>query len=175
MDSSYNSATLRRENNIHDIEEVILKYWPQINYRVRNSLGYENSDWEDLAGDILINIIEALRHNKFRGESSIGTFIYTITTRRIIDYIRRKVRLQKYVREKGRGSNLREPDKKRERAVEIRDAIKKLKPRYADLLYLYYYSGLTQVEIAENLGLSLRTVNVQIRDAKLSLKKIIEK
>ena len=175
MSISYDSEALRNNETFYDIEEIILKYWPQINYRVRNSLGYENSDWEDLAGDILINIIEALRNNKFRGESSIGTFIYTITTRRIIDYIRRKVRLQKYMHERGRGSNLHEPEKKREQAVEVKDAIKRLKPRYADLLYLYYYSGLTQIEIAENLGLSLRTINVQIKDARQSLKNIIQK
>lgn len=175
MGSSHDSEALRNNETFYDIEEIILKYWPQINYRVRNSLGYKNSDWEDLAGDILINIIEALRYNKFRGESSVGTFIYTITSRRIIDYIRRKVRLKKYMLEKGHGSDLHEPEKKREQAEEVKDAIKRLKPRYADLLYLYYYSGLTQIEIAENLGLSLRTINVQIKDAKQSLKNIIDK
>ena len=175
MGSSYDSEALRKNEAFYDIEEIILKYWPQINYRVRNSLGYVNSDWEDLAGDILINIIEALRNNKFRGESSIGTFIYTITTRRIIDYIRRKVRLQKYMLAKGREPDLHEPGKKREQAEEVKDAIKKLQPRHADLLYLYYYSGLTQIEIAENLDLSLRTVNIKIKDARQSLKKIIDK
>lgn len=175
MGSTYDSEALKNNETFYDIEEIILKYWPQINYRVRNSLGYKNSDWEDLAGDILINIIEALRYNKFRGESSVGTFIYTITSRRIIDYIRRKGRLKKYMLEKGRGLGLHEPEKKRERAEEVKDAIKRLKPRYADLLYLYYYSGLTQIEIAANLGLSLRTVNVQIKDARQSLKNIIEK
>ena len=175
MSISSDSDALRNNETFYDIEEIILKYWPQINYRVRNSLGYKNSDWEDLAGDILINIIEALRNNKFRGESSIGTFIYTITTRRIIDYIRRKGRLKKYMLEKGNVPNLYEPEKKKVQAEEVKDAIRRLKPRYADLLYLYYYSGLTQIEIAENLGLSLRTINVQIKDARQSLKSIIDK
>ena len=47
------------KKNSVDLEELVLKFWPQINYRVRNSLGYTNPDWEDVASEVLIDIIES--------------------------------------------------------------------------------------------------------------------
>jgi RNA polymerase sigma factor (sigma-70 family) len=56
----------------------------------------------------------------------------------------------------------------------LADSIKKLKPRDADILYLYYYLGLSQLEIAGIFGISKRWVNTLIKNSTKSLKKILE-
>jgi len=157
-----------------DLEELILRFWPQINYRVRNSLGFANPDWEDIASDVLIDIIEAIKKGKFRGESSIGTFIYVITSRRIIDYIRKKGKLPKSVAVEDQIPDPYESMESKEKSIFLAESIKKLKPRNADILYLYYYLGLSQVEIARIFGISKRWVNTLIKNSTKSLKKILE-
>jgi len=161
--------------NSVDLEELVLKFWPQINYRVRNSLGYTNPDWEDVASEVLIDIIESIRKGKFRGESSLGTFIYVITSRRIIDYIRKKGKLPKSVTVEDQIPDPYDSMDKKEKAIYLAESIKKLKPRDADILYLYYYLGMSQIEIAGIFGISKRWVNTLIKNSTKSLKKILEK
>ena len=75
-----------------DLEEVIAEYWPQISFRVKRSLGYSNPEWEDVCAEIMISVIESIKKSRFREESSLGTFIYSITSHKICDHFRRKGR-----------------------------------------------------------------------------------
>ena len=88
-----------RKKEAFDLEEVIIKYRPIISFRVKKSLGSYSPDWEDVVNEIITNVIEKVKKGEFRGESSIGTFIYTITSRRIIDFIRQKSKVLKYAPE----------------------------------------------------------------------------
>lgn len=165
------------ENNLN-IEEVILQYWPQINFRVRKSLGFNNTEWEDVASEIIFDVIKAIKTRKFRGDSKIGTFIYVITSRRIIDYIRKKSRNIKYINDALQHNHFVDPCEivqKKEQIELLSVSLKKLKPRDADILYLYFYMGLTQKEIAQMYGISARKVYEIMKNAKLSLKKIIQR
>lgn len=162
-----------KKDDKNDLEEIILKYWPQINFRVRRSLGHFNSDWEDVASEILLNVIEALEKKKFRGESSLGTFIYKITSRRIIDYIRNKNRKTKHLQELDKLSDPHQHVEKKEQAEMFSECIKKLKPRHADMLYLYYYMGVSQSEIAQTFGISPSRVSQLLNNATEFLKRII--
>ena len=157
-----------------DLEELVLRFWPQINYRVRNSLGFTNPDWEDIASEVLIDIIKAIKKGRFRGDSSIGTFIYVITSRRIVDYIRKKGKLPKSVSVEDQIPDPYESMERKEKSIFLTESIKKLKPRDADILYLYYYLGLSQQEIAGMFGISKRWVNTLIKKSTKSLKKILE-
>jgi len=88
--SFYNVRTVERPNIAHDLDAIIAKYRPIVSFRVKKSLGSYTPDWEDVVNEIMLNTIEKLESGKFRGDSSVGTFIYTITSRRIIDHIRKK-------------------------------------------------------------------------------------
>jgi RNA polymerase sigma-70 factor (ECF subfamily) len=166
--------TKTEEKIIPNLEEVILKFWPQINYRTKSSLGYYNLEWEDVASEILLNVVEAIKKNKFRGESSIGTFIYKITSRRIIDYIRKKGRFPKHLPEPNHSLDPYDYVLEKEQSELLSRSIKKLKPKYADMLYLFYYMGMSQTEIARTYGISTGRVSVLIKEARKSLKKIIQ-
>ena len=76
-----------------DLNEVVVKYRPVVSFKVKKSLGAQTPDWEDVVNEVITQVIEKVKKGEFRGESSIGTFIYTITSRRIVDHIRQKTKV----------------------------------------------------------------------------------
>jgi len=158
-----------------DITEVIEQYRPIISYRVKKSIGAHTPDWEDIVNEILINVIEKLKKNEFRGDSSIGTFIYTITQRRIIDFIRKKSRVLKHAPDTTPFPTPLEKVEDKERADMVATAIEKLKPKYKEILYLYYYKELSREEVAQRLGIPTRRVSERVNYAQKLLRKMIKK
>lgn len=157
-----------------DPEEVLLKYWPQIGFRVKNSIGRSTPDWEDVASEILVAVIEALRREKFRGESSLGTFIYSVTTNKIIDHIRQKKKIPAPFPVSGRDSDPYLHLETQEQVRLVAGFLKKLKPKYADILYLHYYLDLPLSQIAQIYGISPGTMNTWIKTARNTLKKLMK-
>ncbi len=156
-------------------EEILLKYWPQISYRVKNSIGRSTPDWEDVGSEILLGVIEAIRKGKFRGESALGTFIYSITTHKIVDHIRQKKRAFEQIPEPGQGLDPSLQAEKQERVKLVAELLKNLKPRYADILYLHYYLDLSRNEIARIYGISPGRVGFLIATARKALKNLLRK
>jgi len=163
-----------KKEKIPDLEEILLKYWPQISFRVKNSIGRSTPDWEDIGSEILLNVIEALRKKTFRGQSSLGTFIYSITTNKIIDFIRQKKKVLREIPAPDLDSDPYFSVEKDEKAKLVSMYLKKLKPKYADILYLHYYLDLPQTEIAKIYGVSPTWVSVMVIKARKTLKSLME-
>lgn len=158
-----------------DLEEIIAKYRPILSFRVKKYLGHQNPDWEDVVNEVITNVIEKIQKGEFRGESSIGTFIYTISSRRIVDYIRQKSKILKHIPEPKSFPAPPDQLEDKERAEGLAQAIKKLKPKYRKVLYLYYYKGLSRNEVGQKLGISPRRVSERVDYAQKLLKKLIKK
>jgi RNA polymerase sigma-70 factor (ECF subfamily) len=156
------------------LEKIFMKYKPIVTFRVKKSLGALNPDSDDVANEIITNVVEKIKKGEFRGESSIGTFIYTITSRRIVDYIRQKSKVLKHIPEPSSYPDPQEQIENQERAEMIAVAIKKLKPKYREVLYLYYYKDLSREEVAEKLGISPRRVSERVNYSQKLLKKLIK-
>lgn len=54
-------------------------------------------------------------------------------------------------------------------------AIMRLKPKYLEVVLLYFYQGYSMKEIAETLGLSEAAVSIRIRRAKQKLRDELER
>ncbi len=156
-----------------DLEEIFAKYRPIVGFRVKKALGGSTPDWEDVVNEIMTNVLEKIQKGEFRGESSIGTFIYTVTSRRIVDYIRHKSKVLKHAPEPQPFPAPHEHVESKERAEVIVSAIKKLKPKYREVLYLYYYRDLSREEVAKKLGISPRRVSERVNYAQKLLRKMI--
>jgi len=167
-------ATMERTKEAINIEEIYTKYRPVISFRVKKSLGASTPEWEDIVNEIITNVIEKLKKGEFRGESSIGTFIYTITSRRIIDYIRHKSKVLKHAPEPAPYPDPQEYIENKERAELMANAIKKLKPKYREVLYLYYYKDFSREEVAKKLSISPRRVSERVNYSQKLLKKWIK-
>jgi len=156
-----------------DLDAIVAKYRPVVSFRVKKSIGVRTPDWEDIVNEIMINVVEKLKKGEFRGDSSIGTFIYTITSRRIIDFIRKKSKVLKHAPEPNPYLSPQEHVENRERARWIADSIEKLKPKYKEILYLYYYQELSREEVAKKLNISPRRVSERVNYAQKLLRKIM--
>jgi RNA polymerase sigma-70 factor (ECF subfamily) len=154
-----------------DIQELIVRYRPIITFRVRKALGHRNADCEDLVSEILSQVMEKIQSGEFRGESSLGTFVYTITSRRIVDYIREKTKVMKYAPEPLPFPDPQETLEVQELSEKVKKALGRLKPKYRDVLYLYYYQELSREEVASSLGISTRKVSELVNYALKLLRK----
>ncbi len=157
-----------------DLDEIIAKYRPIVSFRVKKSIGVQTPEWEDVVNEIMVNVIEKLKKGEFRGESSIGTFIYTITSRRIIDFIRSKSKVLKHAPEANPYASPEENIENKERAEWIARAIEKLKPKYKEVLYLYYFKDLSREEVANRLKITPRRVSERVNYAQKLLRKILK-
>ncbi|MDI6699459.1 MAG: sigma-70 family RNA polymerase sigma factor [Candidatus Saccharicenans sp.] len=154
-----------------DIQELMVRYRPIIAFRVRKALGAQNTDCEDLVSEILSQVLEKLQLGEFRGESSLGTFVYTITSRRIVDYIREKTKVMKYAPEPAPFPDPQETLEVAEMSDKVKKALSRLKPKYREVLYLYYYQELSREEVAERLKVSTRKVSELVNYALKLIRK----
>ena len=165
---------MKKGNKDLDLDAIVAKYRPVVSFRVKKSIGVKTPDWEDVVNEIMINVVEKLKKGEFRGESSIGTFIYTITSRRIIDFIRKKSKVLKHAPEPNPYVSPHEHVENRERAQWIANSIEKLKPKYKEILYLYYYQELSREEVAKKLNISPRRVSERVNYAQKLLRKVMK-
>jgi RNA polymerase sigma-70 factor (ECF subfamily) len=166
------APTSRKKQDLA-LEEAIRKYAPVITFRVRKALAGSAQDAEDIVNEILMQAIEKVRSGEFRGESSLGTFLYTITSRRIVDFIRAKTRVLHHAPEPAPFADPQEEVEAKERARVIREAINRLKPKYRDVIYLYYYQELPREEVARKLGISPHQVSERVNYAVKLVRKEI--
>jgi RNA polymerase sigma-70 factor (ECF subfamily) len=157
-----------------DLDEVVVKYRPIVSFKVKKSLGTRTPDWEDVVNEIITQVIEKVKKGEFRGDSSIGTFIYTVTSRRIVDYIRQKTKILKGIPEPATLPDPCDDAESRERARVLAEAIKQLKPKFKEVLNLYYYQELSREEVAHRLGISPRRVSERLNYAQKLLRKMIK-
>lgn len=165
---------MEKRNKNLDLDVIVAKYRPVVSFRVKKSIGVKTPDWEDVVNEIMINVVEKLKKDEFRGDSSIGTFIYTITSRRIIDFIRKKSKVLKHAPEPNPYISPQEHVENRERAQWIAGSIEKLKPKYKEVLYLYYYQELSREEVAKKLNISSRRVSERVNYAQKLLRKVMK-
>lgn len=158
-----------------ELDEIVAKYRPVITFKVKKSLGARTPDWEDVVNEVMLNVIDKLKKGDFRGDSSIGTFIYTITSRRIIDFIRQKSKVLKHAPEPDPFPSPVSMIETKEKAAVLAKAISKLKPKYIEVLYLYYYKEMGRKEVADQLGIPPRRVSERVNYAQKLLKKALQK
>ena len=158
-----------------DLAEMVLRYKPVVGFKVKKALGGGNPDWEDVVGEIMMQVVEKVKTGDFRGESSIGTFIYTITSRRIVDYIRQKTRVLRGVPEMPPLPDPHDRIERIEREKRLAAAVKQLPEKYRNVLYLYYYKDLDRDEVGSELGISPARVSERLNYAQKLLKKILNR
>lgn len=171
----YNENVVKKEEEPLNIEDIVSKYRPIISFKVKKSIGAHTPDWEDIVNEILLNVIEKIEKSEFRGDSSIGTFIYTIAHRRIIDHIRQKSKILKHAPEPEPFSSPIQRIEDEERAEHMAHLLERLKPKYKEVLYLYYYRDLSREEVAKRLNITPRRVSERVNYAQKLLRKMINK
>ncbi len=130
---------------------------------------------EDLTQEIYIKCYK--NYHKFRSNSSIKTWIYSIAANHCKDYLRsgyaKYVSLSAKIIElaKGQTKNPEEIAIENDSSKIITDKVLSLSVKYREVIYLFYFKELKIPVIASTLGVNENTVKSRLRRAKMLLKK----
>jgi len=146
-----------------------------IAFRVLNS----GPEAEDLTQEVFLNLLQKQTYNPAR--SSLGRFLSTVTRNRAIDRVRARSNRQRILQGMTSPeasveafSLPEEQASQGERSQRVREALKTLPEKQRDLLWLAYYHGFSQSEIAAHTNIPLGTVKSRIRQGLLQLKETLK-
>lgn len=145
---------------------------------------HDRKDAEDLAQDVFVEVY--LSVNKFKGDSSLSTWLYRIAVNKSLDFIRRKKRKKRLasltslfglnldkepsIRSTSTPLSILEQDDK---IGLLLKALARLPENQKTAIILAKHEGLSYLEISEILKTSPSAVDSLIQRAKQNLKKIL--
>jgi len=143
----------------------------------------QRADAEELAQEAFLRLFKSLA--TFRGESSVGTWLYRTTTRLAIDHLRRETLKRKIFFFRGNDADQFDPFElavdpsaspqeqllARETAGRMQQQLNRLPPRQKAVFVLRHMEGLPLKEIAVTLGLEEGTVKAHLHRAITTFRK----
>ncbi len=167
-------------------EEIYDKFHQNVAHYLERMVGKSDSD--DLTQEVFLKINKGLKD--FKGESSLSTWIYRISTNAALDKIRsrpyredsKKVSLDKVSSEtETENPRTEEISLSAEReAIRnemnecIREFVDRLQQDYRTIIILSELKDLKNQEVADILGISLDAAKIRLHRARMKLKEIFE-
>lgn len=133
---------------------------------------------EELAEDTFVKLVT--KRPRFHQKSSFKTWLYTIGRNVALDHIRHKSQFFQVSYEDCHELAVEEANLecayiREERAVLLHRAMCELKPEYRQVLWLSYFEGFSNRDIATIMKCSTHSVETMVWRAKLALKKRLNK
>jgi RNA polymerase sigma factor (sigma-70 family) len=137
------------------IKSVYRDHFESMAWVVKNNSGSQQ-DAEDIFQEVLVNFIDLVQKNKFRSESSVKTFLFSMTKHTWLNELKKRgrsgVRDLKY--QKAR--ELREADvshliAEREEKKQVMQVVEQLGDTCKKILVMFYYENLSMKEILASL------------------------
>jgi RNA polymerase sigma-70 factor (ECF subfamily) len=167
--------------------EAFIKYYEKKVYNTAYRLMGSREDACDISQEVFLKVYKSI--NTFRGNSSLSTWVYRITTNLCLDEIRKRKGVRIFSIDKpietNEGEIYREtPDtsdtpediiNKKEVQEFVQDAINQLPVDQKTVVVLRDIQDLSYQEIAKILDCSLGTVKSRLNRGRLALKQIIER
>ncbi len=163
-----------------DIDKWFIEILKENESKIFNLIFWHVGDFEeakDLTQDVFLKVYKNLK--KFRGESSVNTWVYRIALNHVNSYLRKSSSRRKTVSlngmedSKGLTMNSEYPEFKPEYRI-LRQKIKELPVEYREVIVLFYFDGKTYEEIAETIGSPIGTVKSRLNRARRILKQALE-
>jgi RNA polymerase sigma-70 factor (ECF subfamily) len=143
------------------METLYRTYGSMVLRRARTLLGDEHAA-QDMVQEVFMKAIRAFP--SFRGESSLTTWLYQVTTNHCLNAIRDGARRRRALE---RRMPAHEPvAESAEDRLGVDELLKQLPRELAEVAIYYYVDQMNQDEIATLLGISERTVRNRLRDFK---------
>ena len=142
------------------------------------------SDAEDLTLEAFGKAFKSL--HQYSPTYAFSTWLFKIASNNCIDFLRKKKGVNVSIEDKEENENTdsiklksKEPNPeekliRKQKAILLRNVVRKLKPRYQVLVELRYFKEFSYEEIAKTLDLPLGTVKAQLFRAREMLFKMIE-
>ncbi len=130
---------------------------------------------EELMEEVFFRLLT--RRPRFFGRSSFKTWLFAMARNLALDQLRRESRLAELPEEaliRAQTEDVERQYLKKEQALQIHDAIKRLPPDYGRVLYLIYFEDFSNAEAARVLGKTKRQVENLGYRARQALRKQLE-
>ena len=177
MDNGASSYRRYLDGDDTGLTEIIRDYKDGLTLYIN---GYVNNIFtaEDLMEDTFFKL--AIRKPRFSGKSSFKTWLYAIARNIALDYLRKNSKFEKtpiedmnnYIVEE---VNVEKEYLIKEQKITLHRTMRKLKSEYFQVLYLVYFEGFTNEEIAKIMKKNKRQIENLIYRAKGTLKSELEK
>ncbi len=141
-------------------------------YRITGDL----HDAEDVVQDTFVRL--AIKKPRFFGKSSFKTWLYTIARNIAIDGLRRKktdVELESALPFVDSADSVEEAYLREEVSLGVRQAVRELKPEYAQAIWLVYFEGFSNPDAARVMKKTRHQFENLIYRARLALKRELER
>jgi len=164
-------------NGDHNLfKELIKKYENQVAATVIGMLGH-CPEAEDIGQETFIQLYKSL--DKFRGESSLGTYLTRIAINLSLNEIKRRKRRRKFFfsRTDDKTENMpttKNSNDQKEIKKIVRMGIQKLEPKFRSVIVLRLIDGYSTQETAQILKLPVGTVLSRLARAQMKLKEILK-
>ncbi|MED3554318.1 sigma-70 family RNA polymerase sigma factor [Cytobacillus praedii] len=158
------------------IEDLMTEYGTEL-----TSLAFSYVKDYAQAKDIVQNVFISCYQNlhKFKGESSVKTWLYRITINQCKDYLKssyfsRIFSFAKLEKEEQQELNPEANLLNKDRDTQVKKIVLSLSPKYKEIIFLYYYKDFSVEEISTILKVSANTVKTRLARGRGRLKKLLE-
>jgi RNA polymerase sigma-70 factor (ECF subfamily) len=146
-----------------ELEALYRSYGPLVRRRARTLLG-DDLEAQDAQQEVFVRVIGAM--GEFRRQSQPSTWLYRITTNLCLNRIRDGRRRREHLTRLGEEAvasedNSRHPVSPETRAT-LRRILGDIGPELSEIAIYYYVDEMDQVEIAQILGVSRRTIGYRL-------------
>lgn len=147
-------SNLRAGQRMNDIIQSIYRnHFESLSRYITNNSG-SRQDAEDIFQEVLVNFIELVQKDKFRGESSIKTFLFSMNRHTWLNELKRRGRALSREEKFEKGQERVEMDTshliaEREEKAAIAALVSELGDTCKKILTLFYYENLSMREILE--------------------------
>lgn len=155
-----------------EFETIVYQYINDIRKLVFSYVNNKET-MEDITQEVFITAFQNL--NRFKGESSIKTWLYRIAINKSKDYLKswhyRYTSLVHFFHEKDSGRNVENEILKSLRNQELANVIMSIPIKYREIIILYYYHDQDTTEISNLLRVNVSTVRTRLTRAREIIKR----
>jgi RNA polymerase sigma factor (sigma-70 family) len=169
-------ANLRSGNRMDEtIKRIYREYFDGLSWYVINNNG-NRQDAEDIFQEVIIDFIELVQKNKFRGESTIKTFLFSLNRHIWLNELKRRnralAREEKYQKgQEGSAADVGDLIGDREAKQQVMGLVTQLGEACKKILVMFYYENASIKEMLEVLDYENEQV---VRNKKYKCMKQLE-
>jgi RNA polymerase sigma factor (sigma-70 family) len=158
------------------IKTIYRDHFDSLSWFVVNNSG-SRQDAEDVFQEVVLNFIELVQKDKFRGESTVKTFLFSLNKHIWLNELKRKGRAEARELKYERGREEKEADVSdaivdRESKQKVMEVVEQLGDTCKKILILFYYENRSMKEILDTLEYENEQV---VRNKKYKCLKQLEK
>lgn len=152
------------EEFISDVER-----YKNMLFRLAYSNTGDSSCCDDIVQEVFLKYLNCGKH--FPDEESRKFWLIRVTINKCRDHTRL---FRNTHRSELDGNTAQPPETSLDERIALREALKKLSPKYRNVIFLYYYEGYTAAQIGSILKISTSAVTSRLQRARETLKKYLE-